>query len=123
MKKIKEISNSWFFSSPYTIFRLFTIYIKGDMLIILPGLILISLLGIFSLKFMFLVYGVFISVRGFGEMIYWFFHQFSSKQYRPNDFGFNKLNNDAIYILYQLISTFITVFGIGFIFWILLYMN
>ncbi len=123
MKKIKEISNSWFFSSPYAIFRLFTIYIKGDMLIIFPGLILISLLGIFSLKFMFLVYGVFISVRGFGEMIYWFFHQFSSKQYRPNDFGFNKLNNDAIYILYQLTSTFITVFGIGFIFWILLYMN
>jgi len=121
MKITRNISNNWFYSNPHLLLRLLTIYIKGDMLIVIPGLILIGLLGFFSLKFMFLVYGVFYSLRGFGEMIYWFSHQFWIKQYRPNDYGFTKLSNDAIYILYQLMATFTTVLGIGFVLWILLY--
>lgn len=122
VKMMQNISDSWFYSSPHLLLRLLTIYVKGDMLIIIPGFIIVGLLGFFSLKFMFLIYGIFFSLRGFGEMIYWFLHQFSVKQYRPNDFGFKKLSNDAIYILYQLFSTFITVLSIGFVLWILLYM-
>lgn len=122
MKILRDISNNWFYSSPHPLLRLLTVYVKGDMLLIIPILILIGLLGFFSIKFMLLVYGIFYSLRGFGEMIYWFSHQFWVKQYRPNDFGFKKLNNDAIYIIYQLISTLGTVFGMGFVLWILLYL-
>lgn len=122
MKTIRDISNNWFYSNPHPLLRILTIYVKGDMLIIIPGLIMIGVLGFFSLKFMFLIYGIFFSLRGLGEMIYWFSHQFWMKQYRPDDFGFKKLSNDAIYILYQLISTLTTVLGVGFVFWVLLYL-
>ena len=122
MKTIRDISNNWFYSNPHPFLRILTIYVKGDMLIIIPGLIMIGILGFFSLKFMFLIYGIFFSLRGFGEMIYWFSHQFWMKQYRPDDFGFKKLGNDAIYILYQLISTLTTVLGVGFVFWVILYL-
>lgn len=119
--KIRNISNNWFFSNPHPLLRLLTIYVKGDVLIIIPGFIAIGFLGFFSIKFMFLVYGIFYSLRGLGEMIYWFSHQFWVKQYRPDDFGFTKLSNDAVYILYQLISTWIAAFSIGFVLWVLLY--
>lgn len=122
MRTMRDISNNWFYSSPHPLLRILTIYVKGDMLIIIPGLIMIGILGFFSLKFMFLIYGIFFSLRGFGEMIYWFSHQFWMKQYRPDDFGFKKLSNDAIYILYQLISTLTTVLGVGFVFWVILYL-
>lgn len=122
MKTIRDISNNWFYSNPHPLLRILTIYVKGDMLIIIPGLIMIGVLGFFSLKFMFLIYGIFFSLRGLGEMIYWFSHQFWMKQYRPDDFGFKKLSNDAIYILYQLISTLTTVLGVGFVFWVILYL-
>lgn len=122
MKTIRDISNNWFYSNPHPLLRILTIYVKGDMLIIIPGLIMIGILGFFSLKFMFLIYGIFFSLRGFGEMIYWFSHQFWMKQYRPDDFGFKKLSNDAIYILYQLISTLTTVLGVGFVLWVILYL-
>ncbi len=62
---------------------------------------------------MFFVYGVFFSLRHFGEMVYWFSHQFWEKKYRPYDFGFVHLSNDAIYIIYQLTSLASTVFWVA----------
>ena len=44
---------------------------------------------------------MYIVVRQSGELIYWLLQQFSHKKYRPYDFGFKNLNNNAIYILYQ----------------------
>lgn len=113
LTKLKSISNDWFYSNPHPLLRLLTVYVKGDMLIILPLLFCIGLIGFFSLEYMFFVYGVFFSLRHFGEMIYWFSHQFWEKKYRPNDFGFVHLSNDAVYILYQLMSLASTVFWIA----------
>ncbi len=106
----KTIDDNWFYATPHRLLRLLTIYVKGDMIIIIPALLLIALVGFFSLKFMCFVYAVFFALRSFGEMLYWFSHQFWEKKYRPDDFGFAKLSNDAIYILYQLLSLVWTVF-------------
>ncbi len=108
-----SVTNSWFYTEPHPLFRILTIYVNGDKLVILPLLLAIALLGFFSLKFMLFIYGVFFSLRHFGEMIYWFSHQFWEKKYRPDDFGFVHLSNDAIYIFYQLTSLATTVFWIA----------
>ena len=122
VNRIRNISSAWFYSNPHPLLRLLTIYVNGDMLIIIPGLVAIGVLGFFSIKFMLLMYGVFYALRGLGEMMYWFSQQFWLKEYRPDDFGFKKLNNDAIYILYQLMATLTTAVGIGFVCWVLLYL-
>ena len=57
--------------------------------------------------------GVFTAVRHLGEMIYWFEHQFYERKYRPYDFGFKNLDNNAIYILYQTLAIMGTTIGIG----------
>lgn len=121
MKTLKSINSKWFYSKPYPLLRLLTVYVKGDMLIIIPILIAIGCIGLFSIRFMCLMYAIFYSLRGLGEMIYWFSHQFWTKKYRPDDFGFKNLNNDAIYILYQLLSIATTLVGIACIFYFLLY--
>ena len=98
------MNNKWFFTELHPIFKLFLIFIRGDLLILLPLLILILSVGIFSIRMMFILLGAYISVRFFGEMIYWIMQQFSDRSYRPNDFGLRKLDNNVIYIVYQLIS-------------------
>jgi hypothetical protein len=110
LKELKLISSGWFYSNPHPFLRFLTIYVKGDALIILPFLSAIAFLGFFSLEFMFFVYALFFTLRHFGEMIYWFSHQFWDKKYRPYDYGFVNLSNDAVYILYQLMALVLTVF-------------
>lgn len=110
LKELKLISNGWFYSNPHPLLRFLTVYVKGDALVILPFLFAIGLIGFFSLEFMFFVYALFFTLRHFGEMIYWFSHQFWDKKYRPYDYGFVNLSNDAVYILYQLIALVMTVF-------------
>lgn len=68
---------------------------------IAPVLIMIFVIGIFSIKYAVLSAGVFLAVREFGELIYWLLHQFGNRKYRPYDFGFKKLENNAVYIIYQ----------------------
>ncbi|KXK10586.1 MAG: hypothetical protein UZ22_OP11002000690 [Microgenomates bacterium OLB23] len=109
----RSITNSWFYSEPHPILRLLTIYVNGDMLVIIPLLLCIGLLGFISVEFMAMVYAIFFAMRHFGEMIYWFSHQFWEKKYRPDDFGFVNLSNDAVYILYQLMSLAATIFWIA----------
>ena len=60
--------------------------------------------------------GVYLTVRSSGEMIYWFSHQFYERKYRPYDFGFKRLDNHAIYIIYQTAAVVGVVAGIGVIF-------
>lgn len=121
MKRLLSIKSTWFYSKPHPLLRLLTIYVKGDMLILLPFIVFIGFIGLYSLRFMCLVYALFYTVRGCGEMIYWFSHQFWTKKYRPDDFGFKNLNNDAIYILYQIVSIVTTILGLSFVLYILLY--
>lgn len=120
-RNVKKMTNGWFYSNPYPLLRLFTVYVKGDMLIVLPLFIAIGFVGFFSVRFMVLLYAIFYSIRGFGEMMYWFMQQFGVKKYRPYDFGFKNLSNDAVYIFYQLLSLASTVIALGAMFWIILY--
>jgi hypothetical protein len=106
MRKFKSINTSWFFSDLHPFIKFFLMFIKGDMIVLLPFLIIILLLGFFSMKFMVIMLGIYIAVRYFGELIYWLFQQFNERKFRPYDFGFKNLDNHAIYILYQNISNY-----------------
>lgn len=119
---MRRISSTWFYSNPHPLFRLLTIYIKGDMLVILPIIIVIGLLGFISVRFMMLMLGTFYAIRGIGEMVYWLFQQFSATDYRPYDFGLRKIDNNAVYIVYQLANLGITLLGIGVFLWAWIYM-
>lgn len=122
LKRIFEIDNKWFFKELPPIFKVFLFFVRGDLIVLLPFLLVIAAIGFFSLKFMLLMLGLYISVRYLGEMIYWFSHQFTQRSYRPYDFGFKKLDNHAIYILYQTFAIVGTVLGVSLIFWTYLYL-
>jgi hypothetical protein len=121
--KILSIDTKWFFTELPNQYRFFLFFVRGDLIILLPFLILILLLTFFSIKFMVVMLGVFIAVRYFGEMIYWFAHQFYKHEYRPHDMGFKKLDNHAVYILYQTMSIVGTTVGIGIVIAGLLFMK
>lgn len=124
MKSIEalfHVDDQWFYSNPHPLLRLLTVYVKGDMIVLLPFVALIGLVGFFSISFMCLMYALFYTVRSFGEMNYWISQQFGAKRYRPHDLGFKKAGNDAIYILYQLIALGTTVLGLGMSVWIIIY--
>ena len=102
MQKIYfKITNPWFYTEMPWWGKIFLIYIRGDLFMLLPALFLIVIISCFSIKWGVLTFGILISVRQFGELIYWLLQQFGDKKYRPFDFGFKYLDNNAIYILYQ----------------------
>jgi hypothetical protein len=111
-KKLFSIDDKWFFKETCFCLKIFQIYVRGDLIILLPFLILIFLTGFVSLKIMFFLLLVYFILRQFGELIYWFLQQFSKRTHRPYDFGFKKLSNNAIYIIYQLISFCFLIIGV-----------
>lgn len=115
MKNLFHINNKWFFTELPPVFKIFLFFIRGDLIVLLPLFVIILLFGFFSVKFMFIMLGIYISIRYLGEMIYWFSHQFNERKYRPYDFGFRNLDNHAVYILYQTFSTVGVVIGLGII--------
>ncbi|MFC1711938.1 hypothetical protein ACFLZ1_05175 [Patescibacteria group bacterium] len=122
LKKIKSINDECFFTHPPSLLRFFTqVYVRGDMIILIPFLLLILFIGFFSIRLMFLTYAVFFTLRQLGEMIYWLLHQFLDKSYRPHDFGFKNLSNEAIYIIYQLLSLVKAVIGISIIIFLIFF--
>jgi len=123
MKLNERIHNKWFFTETNIFLRFLTIFVKGDALIILPFLLFILLIGLFSVKFMLLMYLVFFTLRHFGEMIYWFFQQFYDKKHRPHDFGLKKLDNHAMYIIYQTMALAWTTLGISLILYLFSYLR
>ena len=116
LKKIFTIDNKWFFTELPPIFKLFSFFVRGDLLVLSPLLIIVILTGFFSIRFMIIMIGVYLTVRSSGEMIYWFSHQLYERKYRPYDFGFKRLDNHAIYIIYQTAAVVGVVAGIGVIF-------
>lgn len=122
-KKLFTQDNKWFFSNPHPLLRFLLIFVKGDAIVLLPLVITILLVGFISTKFMFLLIGIYISVRYLGEMIYWINQQFGPKTYRPYDFGFKNLNNEAIYIIYQTLAIGGIVFGAAIVSFVLLYIK
>lgn len=120
--KLPEINNKWFFSEPNGLLRIILVFIKGDVIILLPLFVLIIITGFIHLKLGLIALGLYVSLRFLGEMIYWLLQQFGPKTYRPFDFGFKQLDNNAIYILYQLIGLAWIVIGLTFIIGVLLYL-
>ncbi len=102
--KIKDITSQWFFTEVTFPLRFFMIFIRGDAIILVPLVLLLFLVGFFSIKWMLLLFSLYFAFRFLGEMIYWLLQQFGEKKYRPNDFGLKKLDNNALYIVYQLCS-------------------
>ena len=120
---LKKFNNSWFYSSPYPFFRIFQIFIKGDALVLLPfGIVMLGFF-FFSIRLAIIILGIYLSVRYLGEMIYWLLHQFGEKTYRPYDFGLKELDNNAIYILYQLLAIINITIGMAIIIYAIFYMN
>jgi len=119
----KTHTNEWFFSKPNAIYQALHIYVNGDKLVITPILLAILLIGVFSWKFMLLMFGVYLTFRGLGEMIYWLLQQFSLEiKYRPEDGGKQDLDDNAIYILYQLTGLRTTILGSGIVLFVILYL-
>ena len=122
--KLKNIDNTWFFTELPAPLKMLLLFVKGDLLVLVPLSIAIFLTGFISLRFMLAMIGVYIAVRYFGEMIYWFSHRFTAeRRYRPSDFGFKKLDNHAIYIIYQTYSVAGVVFGAGMTIYSLFFMK
>ena len=111
-----RITNQWFFSDTNHFFKLLLIFVKGDILFLLPLVILIGLSYFLSIKIGLFFTGAYISVRFLGEIIYWMGQQFSDRKYRPYDFGFTNLDNHAVYILYQTSAICGVVVGLGIIY-------
>jgi|SRR3989344_53422 len=111
--KRKALLNQWFFSDVPAWVKFLQIYIKGDSLIVLPLLIFFLLLGFINLRWAIIVFAIFFSIRQIGEMVYWIHRQFFNTGYRPYDFGFTKLSNKAIYVIYQLLSLIGATLGIS----------
>ncbi|MFW5703365.1 MAG: hypothetical protein ACOCXQ_00850 [Patescibacteria group bacterium] len=106
-----KITNEWFYDKPNTIWRYLLVFVKGDALVIVPFFLIVLIFGFLSLEFMMVMIGLYIAVRSLGEMVFWMFQQFGPRSYRPYDFGLTKLDNNAIYIIYQLIGLIGAVLG------------
>lgn len=117
----QELTDNWFFSEPGRLARFSHIYVKGDMIVLLPIWAFILVTGFFSWRFMLLEIGLFLFLRGFGEMVYWLLQQFGKQSYRPET-KHKKLGNNAVYILYQLSGLRNAFIGLVIIFYVLLYL-
>lgn len=116
----KQITTYWFFSTPPLILRWLGIYVNGDALLIIPLLCILTILLLVSLPFGLIMTGLYIAVRGAGEMMYWLLQQFGPKKYRPYDYGLTNLSHEGIYILYQLRALVSILIGLGIVLFILL---
>lgn len=116
---LANITNSWFFEKPNAFLRYILVYVKGDALVLVPFAAIILLFGFISIDFMIILIGLFIAFRGFGEMMFWMLQQFGARSYRPSDFGLHQLDNNAIYIIYQLLGLVSAVAGTALVLMIL----
>lgn len=117
--KLFDITPEGFFADTNKIFKLMQIYVRGDAIVLLPFIFLALAIGIFSVRWMVLIFCLFLAFRALGEMMYWLLQQFGDKKYRPYDYGFKKLDNNAIYIIYQLTSLVTLVISTGLVILIL----
>lgn len=100
--------------------KLLLIFVRGDAIVFIPFLAVLMVTGIFSLRWMSLLISLYIVFRFLGEMVYWIHQQFGDRKYRPYDFGLKRLDNNAIYVIYQLLSLIWLVMGAGLFMGILL---
>ena len=122
MKRLRHIGNESFYCELPGWCKACSVFIRGDLFVLVPLLILIGCIGFFSIRFMILIFGVYIAIRELGEMVYWLLQQFGDRKYRPYDWGFKNLDNNAVYILYQTAALAGTVVGIGIVLFTFLYL-
>ncbi len=81
-------------------------FVWEDMIIISFFSIIASPILIYlnSLKYTFIIILIAMMVRLTGEAIYCFLQQFIPSGFRPHDFGFKNLNNNSIFIFWQVIA-------------------
>ena len=120
-QKYKNVNDEWFYSKPNWLLRQLHVYVKGDSFVILTIWIFILLTGVLSWKFMLIEIGLFLFLRGLGEMIYWLFQQFGDKKYRPES-SQKELSNNAVYILYQLSGLRNAFIGLTIVIAVILYL-
>lgn len=111
----KNATNTWFFTDTPPLLKLFLIFIKGDMILLIPLVLLIILSYFISVKLGVILTGSYLLIRFLGEMFYWLMQQFGDRTYRPYDYGFTQLDNHAVYILYQTFAVFGSLCGVGLI--------
>lgn len=119
----EKLSRHIFFRNLPWYFKIFTVFIYGDLIVLMPFVVLIALSYVISLKVGLILTGLYLAVRYFGEMIYWPLQQFSDRTYRPYDFGFTKLDNHAVYILYQTFAIVLSTSGAAIVLFTLLYVK
>ncbi len=122
-QRLRGIDNKWFFTELPLGLKPLLVFIRGDMIVLLPLTVSILLTIFISLRFMVMMIGVYVAVRYLGEMIYWFAHQFTERRYRPPDFGFKNLDNHAMYIVYQTHAVAGVVVGCAIFLYAFLYMK
>ena len=124
LRRLRAVSPKWFFSSvPWYVRATTLIFIKGDAIFIVPLLIGLVLLYLFTpIRYAVMMTGFYLVFRYLGEMMYWLMQQFSARTYRPPCLGFGKLDNHALYILYQTFALLGMTVGIGLVVWALLYL-
>lgn len=118
---LNNLTNEWFFAAPRAFMRYLLVFVQGDALVVVPLAVLILLFGFISLDFMLVLIGLFVAFRGIGEMFFWMLQQFGARTYRPYDFGLAQLDNNAIYIIYQLLGLTGAVLGSGLVLMILFF--
>ena len=100
----RSVTTHRFFSDPPWWLKLFSIYVWGDAIWIAPFWLLSLGLTLWRWQLGVGLILIFYFLRLLGEMVYWLLQQFSDRSYHPYDWGFTKLDNHAIYILYQTFS-------------------
>lgn len=92
--------------------HIFGIFVWGDALVLSPFFIITSI-GLILINNTYLsigVYAAYMFLRQFGEVIFWFLQQFSTKpEYRPPDKGWQYLKTDELHIIYQLLNFYKSV--------------
>lgn len=106
-----RLSSAWFFTNAHPLLQAIGIYVRGDALVLVPFLVFAGVVASYSLRAGLLLLSLYYACRGLGELIYWLLQQFGPKTYRPYDYGLTGLNNDAIYVLYQLKAMLSLILG------------
>ena len=122
MNKLNFTKEKFFTNLPWYC-KVFTLFVYGDLIVLLPFVVLIAASYLISFKVGLILSGLYLAIRYFGEMIYWPLQQFSNRSYRPYDFGFKKLDNHAIYILYQTFAIVLSTTGAGIVLFTILFIK
>lgn len=106
MNRLNNYFAKNFYTNVPSIFHWVGIFVIGDIYVLAP-FILVFFPIVFVIKGLWglaVAWCLYMGMRNFIEIIYWLFHQFGDKSYRP-PFQSKKFGNNDVYIIYQLMNT------------------